>query len=153
MSPRSTAWGAYREIATALRERIAGGEFAPGAALPSEADLCEQYAVARNTLRRALDQLAADGLIVTHPGRGRVVADAQGGAGGSVPQYRAVAAQLRALIDSGDLAPGDPLPSESALAQSHGVSRGTARHALAELEGAGLVEAVHGRGRFVRQRQ
>lgn len=32
------------------------------------------------------------------------------------------------------------------------VARGTARRALAELEGAGLVEAVHGKGRYVRRR-
>jgi DNA-binding GntR family transcriptional regulator len=31
------------------------------------------------------------------------------------------------------------------------VSRGTARQALAELEGAGLVVSQHGRGRFVRR--
>jgi DNA-binding GntR family transcriptional regulator len=44
------------------------------------------------------------------------------------------------------------VPSESALAEEYGVSRGTARHALAELEGAGLVIAVHGKGRYVRKR-
>jgi DNA-binding GntR family transcriptional regulator len=44
------------------------------------------------------------------------------------------------------------LPSESALAQQYGVARGTARHALAELEGSGLIESVHGKGRFVRGR-
>lgn len=49
-----------------------------------------------------------------------------------------------ALIDSGELGPGDPLPSEAVLARRYGVAQGTARHALAELEGAGLVESVHG---------
>jgi GntR family transcriptional regulator len=55
------------------------------------------------------------------------------------------------LIESGRLCPGDPLPSESALARRYGVSRGTARHALAELAGAGLVQPVHGKGRYVRK--
>jgi len=67
------------------------------------------------------------------------------------PRYRAVAAELRAQIESGELRAGDPVPSESALTERYRVSRGTARHALAELEGAGLVEAVHGKGRFVRR--
>jgi DNA-binding GntR family transcriptional regulator len=63
-----------------------------------------------------------------------------------------MAADLRALIESGKLRPGEAVPSESALADEYGVSRGTARHALAELEGAGLVTAVHGKGRYVRKR-
>lgn len=150
MSPRATAWGAYREIAAALRDRVTGGEFPAGAALPSEAALCAQYGVARNTLRRALDQLAAEGLITVRPGRGRIVAVGDQ-AEPVTPQYRVIAAELRARIESGELGPGDALPSEAALAEAYRVARGTARHALAELEGAGLVEAVHGRGRFVRR--
>jgi DNA-binding GntR family transcriptional regulator len=58
----------------------------------------------------------------------------------------------RELVESGRPRPGDALPSESALSEQYRVSRGTARHALAELEGAGLVESVHGKGRFVRKR-
>ena len=152
VSPRATAWGAYRRITETLRARVAGGEFASGAVLPSEAALCAEYGVARNTLRRALDQLADEGLIEVRPGRGRVVRTASGAAVPVLPQYRVMAAELRALIEAGKLRPGDALPSESALAERHGVSRGTARHALAELEGAGLVEAVHGKGRYVRRR-
>jgi DNA-binding GntR family transcriptional regulator len=63
-----------------------------------------------------------------------------------------MAAELHSMIESGELGPGDALPSESALAERYGVARGTARHALAELEGAGLVESVHGKGRYVRSR-
>lgn len=148
MAPRATAWGAYKEIATAIRARIAGGEFPPGSVVPSEAALCSQYKVSRNTVRRALEELASDGLIVAQPGRGRVVVG--DGEQNAIPQYRTMAAELRTLIESGELAPGDALPSESALAERYGVARGTARHALAELEGAGLVTSIHGKGRFVR---
>lgn len=150
MSPRATGWGAYKAIADALRARITGGEFPPGATLPSEAALRAEYPVARNTLRRALGQLAEEGLIVVRPGRGRVVRAPGGAAGQTVPEYRRMAAELRAAIESGELRPGDALPSEAALVERYGVARGTARHALAELEGAGLVESVHGKGRFVR---
>ena len=150
MSPRVTAWGAYKGITVALRERIAGGEFAPGTVLPSESALCAEYGVARNTLRRALDQLAADGMIAVRPGRGRVVVTSDDVTIRAVPQYRTMATDLRSMIDSNELGPGDRLPSESALAERYGVARGTVRHALAELEGAGLIESVHGKGRFVR---
>lgn len=152
MSRRATAWGAYKRLTESLRARITDGEFRPGTALPSEATLSAEYGVARNTLRRALDQLAEDGLIEVLPGRGRIVASSSVHAGHPVPQYQAIAADLRRLIESGKFQPGDALPSEAALADRYGVARGTARHALAELEGAGLVEAVHGKGRFVRPR-
>lgn len=151
MSPRATAWGAYTAIADALRARIDDGEFTPGSLLPSESALCVEYKVARNTVRRALDQLAADGLIEVLPGRGRVVTK-PGTQGETIPRYRRIVADLRELVESGELRPGDALPSEAELSEKYGVSRGTARHALAELEGAGLVEAVHGKGRYVRRR-
>jgi DNA-binding GntR family transcriptional regulator len=152
VSPRATAWGAYKDITAALRHRITSGEFAPGAPLPSEMTLCREYGVARNTLRRALAQLADEGLIAVRPGRGRVIAESADAAARAVPQYRTMAADLRAMIEAGELLPGDALPSEAALADQYGVSRGTARHALAELDGAGLVDSIHGKGRFVRGR-
>lgn len=66
------------------------------------------------------------------------------------PPYRQIAALLRAQIDSGDLQPGAKLPSEAALMESFGVARMTARQAIQELRGEGLVVAEHGRGVFVR---
>jgi DNA-binding GntR family transcriptional regulator len=150
MTPQATPWGAYKAITDALRTRITDGEFGPRATLPSESALCSEYAVSRNTLRRALDQLITEGLIVAQPGRGRVVVAVGEDKPGAIPQYRTMATELRSMIESGELGPGDALPSEATLAERYGVARGTARHALAELEGAGLVEAVHGKGRFVR---
>ncbi|MEV4706619.1 GntR family transcriptional regulator [Actinoplanes sp. NPDC049316] len=152
MSARATAWGAYHAIAAAIRGRIENGEFPPGSLLPSESALCGEYGVARNTLRRALDVLAADGLLSSSPGRGRQVVGQTEGAADQTPQYRRIARELRELIESGSIQPGEAIPSEAALAGRYGVSRGTARHALAELEGAGLVHPVHGKGRFVSDR-
>jgi DNA-binding GntR family transcriptional regulator len=150
VSPRTTAWGAYKTIADALRTRIVDGDYAPGTKLPSESALSTEYGVARNTLRRALEQLADEGLIAVLPGRGRIVTDGKDGAP-PVPQYRSMVAALRKMIEVGELRPGDSVPSEAALAEQYGVARGTARHALAELEGAGLVDSIHGKGRFVRR--
>lgn len=149
MGARAAGWGAYRMLADALRARIASGEFPPGSMLPGESALCDEYNMARNTVRRALDQVADDGLILTIPGRGRQVRAEEAAAVG--PRYRDVAAALRAMIESGELEPGDRLPSESTLTQRHGLARGTIRQALAELEGAGLTETVQGKGRFVRR--
>lgn len=152
VNARQTAWGTYARIADALRERLAAGDPPPGALLPSEAALCKEYGVVRNTVRRALAALESEELIETLPGRGRVVRPPgqPTTSGGAPPRYRRIAAELRAEIARGALAPGDALPSEAALMERYGVARGTARQALADLEGAGLVESVHGKGRYVR---
>lgn len=65
------------------------------------------------------------------------------------PLKRQLANLLRAQIESGELEPGKPLPSESYLQQEHGVSRGTAREAVAILRNEGLVITIQGRGTFV----
>ncbi len=66
--------------------------------------------------------------------------------------YRQIADQLRELISRGELRPGSMLPSELALAQEHGVARGTVRSAFASLVDEGLVEVVPGKGRRVWER-
>lgn len=68
------------------------------------------------------------------------------------PVYRQIADVLRASIESGELAPGARLPSESELMQRFDVAQGTIRNALGVLRGEGLVLAEHGRGVFVRER-
>ncbi|WP_435112099.1 GntR family transcriptional regulator [Nocardiopsis synnemataformans] len=154
MSPR-TPWGTYHQIAEALRSRITAGGLAPGDALPSEAALRQEFSVSRTTVRRALAELEAERLIKALPGTGRVVCTPQErgstGTDDNPPaQYRRIAAELKGRITKGELSPGDALPSEAALVRQYSVSRGTARQALSELEGTGLVVAVHGKGRFVK---
>ena len=64
---------------------------------------------------------------------------------------RSVLDHLRALVTSGQLAPGDRLPAERELADQLGVGRNSVREALRELEMLGLVEARQGAGTFVRK--
>jgi len=65
------------------------------------------------------------------------------------PAYRRIQQALRKRIETGELQPGDAVPSERELARSHEVSLMTARHALAELEHEGLVDRRRGAGTFV----
>ncbi len=58
----------YHQIYLVLREQLHEGAFVDG--LPGEFALMEQFSVARITVRRALQQLAAEGLITREPGRG-----------------------------------------------------------------------------------
>ena len=70
--------------------------------------------------------------------------------GSSVPPYRQVANELRARIESGDLAPGARVPSITTLMQEYGIARNTARHALVVLADEGLIEVTPGWGSFVK---
>jgi DNA-binding GntR family transcriptional regulator len=67
----------------------------------------------------------------------------------ATPVYVQVANVLRARIESGQLLPDRPVPSESQLEQEFGVARGTARKAIAVLREEGLVITVKGRGSYV----
>ncbi|MEV5768327.1 winged helix-turn-helix domain-containing protein [Micromonospora sp. NPDC052213] len=58
---------------------------------------------------------------------------------------------LRSRIASGQLRPGDRLPSERDLSQTYDVSLITARAAVQQLRNEGLAEAVRGRGVVVRE--
>jgi GntR family transcriptional regulator len=60
----------YYQVEADLRRLITSGALAPGAALPTEIELCRCYGVGRQTVRRALSRLSADGLITRHAGRG-----------------------------------------------------------------------------------
>jgi GntR family transcriptional regulator len=67
----------------------------------------------------------------------------------ATPVYVQVADILRARIESGQLLPDRPVPSESQLQQEFGVARGTARKAIALLREQGFVVTVKGRGSYV----
>jgi len=67
----------YRKIAEDLRRQITAGELAPGARLPSEAELMEAYGqdgkASRNTVRDAIKFLVGRGLVETRAGQGTFV--------------------------------------------------------------------------------
>ena len=60
----------HEQVLNALVERIVVGEFSPGAALPSEAEMCGTYGVSRSSVREALRVLAEKGLIEVRHGLG-----------------------------------------------------------------------------------
>ncbi|HJQ60099.1 MAG TPA: GntR family transcriptional regulator [Vineibacter sp.] len=63
----------YHTICVVLRDGIASGRLKPGLALPTEDELARDYDVSRVTVRRALAELAADGLIERRQGSGTFV--------------------------------------------------------------------------------
>lgn len=73
MVTRATGRPFYLQIADALRHDIHAGDFRPGDQLPSERDLRERWKVSPQTVRAALNQLHAEGLVVSYQGRGSFV--------------------------------------------------------------------------------
>ncbi|MCP3822910.1 GntR family transcriptional regulator [Streptomyces sp. A3M-1-3] len=69
----------YMRVRDALAADIAAGTYAPGSPIPSEAELCERFGVARETARRTVRVLRERGLIRTEWGRGSFVAAPAGG--------------------------------------------------------------------------
>jgi GntR family transcriptional regulator len=60
----------YHQIFTYLRERIVSGDAPSGSRIPTEYQLAAAFAVSRITAKRALDELAAQGLVARKRGRG-----------------------------------------------------------------------------------
>ena len=69
----------YKEVKRLLTKSLAEGEWQPGVALPSETKLGERYHVSIGTVRKAIDELVAERILLRHQGRGTFVArhDAQ----------------------------------------------------------------------------
>ncbi|WUH94511.1 GntR family transcriptional regulator [Streptomyces sp. NBC_00433] len=64
---------AFEQVADALRDRIARGEYEPGSQLPSYTQLESEYGVAITTAQRAIRTLKAEGLIEGQRGKGNFV--------------------------------------------------------------------------------
>lgn len=60
----------YHQMFSLLRDRILSGEIARGTRIPTEFDLAEGFGVSRITAKRALDELAAEGLVERRRGKG-----------------------------------------------------------------------------------
>lgn len=68
----------FHQVAVILRDQLSSGVHAQGDRLPSEAEICETYGVSRITAKRAMDELAAEGLVTRSRGRGTIVSPGVG---------------------------------------------------------------------------
>jgi GntR family transcriptional regulator len=65
----------YLQVRNLVAQRIASGIWAPGAMLPNETDLARELGVSPGTVRKALDSLESDRLVLRRQGRGTSVVD------------------------------------------------------------------------------
>lgn len=116
----------YRQIKNLILQGLASGEWRPGEVIPSEAELAIRFNVSQGTVRKAIDEMSAENLVVRKQGKGTYVAShndpraffrflrvVPNEGGVSVPQsvplecWRAKAGQEAARIL--DIAPGAPI--------------------------------------------
>ncbi len=64
----------YKEVKRQIMAELISGEWKPGNAIPAEKTLAERFAVSIGTIRKAIDELVAEQILVRHQGRGTFVA-------------------------------------------------------------------------------
>jgi len=67
----------YQQIKELILQSLQSGEWKPGEAIPSEMDLASRYRVSQGTVRKAVDELATDNLVVRRQGKGTFVIAAE----------------------------------------------------------------------------
>src|SRR4051794_17713183 len=115
-------------IAAELRRRIASGDLAPGARMPSTRALVQRYGVAMATATKVLTTLRHEGLIRSMPGVGTVVA--------GEPPRRAEHAERRRSSPAGGLGAAAIVAAGIAVADAEGLAALSMRRVAAELGAA-----------------
>ena len=64
----------YEQIKILLTQSLVAGEWKPGESIPSEIDLAARYQVSQGTVRKAIDELASEDILVRRQGKGTFVA-------------------------------------------------------------------------------
>ena len=73
-APSPTFSPLYQQIKVLLVQSLETGEWKPGEAIPSEIELAARFGVIQGTVRKAIDELAAENLLVRRQGKGTFVA-------------------------------------------------------------------------------
>lgn len=95
----------YRQIKQLILQALEVGEWRPGEAIPSEMELASRFNVSQGTVRKAIDEMAAENLLVRRQGKGTYVATHN--------DPRAFFRFLRLMPLSGDLEKSRSRPLES----------------------------------------
>lgn len=125
----------YRSIADDLRAAITSGEYRPGQTIPTLGELQDRYQVGKETARRAVAILQAEGLVVPIRRRGTVVRD-------RTPVRLAVARYRDMLATPGDLGPWETATTHQGISGRTDVI--AVEHRPADAEISALLEIPAG---------
>ncbi|MBI1892074.1 MAG: GntR family transcriptional regulator [Burkholderiales bacterium] len=73
-APSPTFSPLYQQIKALITQSLQSGEWKPGELIPSEVELANRFKVSQGTVRKAIDELAAENLVVRRQGKGTFVA-------------------------------------------------------------------------------
>ena len=90
----------YQQIKALILQSLQQGEWKPGEAIPSEMDLAARFRVSQGTVRKAIDELAAENLVMRRQGKGTFVA--------THAEHHVQYRFLRLLSDTGDASEEGP---------------------------------------------
>jgi len=90
----------YQQIKVLILKSLQTGEWKPGELIPSEMDLATRFRVSQGTVRKAIDELAAENLVIRRQGKGTFVA--------THAEHHVQYRFLRLMPDSGDLSSEGP---------------------------------------------
>ena len=90
----------YQQIKGLILQSLQAGEWKPGEAIPSEIELAARYRVSQGTVRKAIDELASDNLLVRRQGKGTFVA--------THAEHHVQYRFLKLVPDNGDVASEGP---------------------------------------------
>jgi len=96
----------YRQIKSLILQGLESGEWRPGEAIPSETELATRFSVSQGTVRKAIDEMAAENLLVRKQGKGTYVASHNDS------DQRAKFRFLRLIPESGELSAPQSVPLE-----------------------------------------
>ena len=108
----------YEQIKILLTQSLVAGEWKPGEAIPSEMELAARFRVSQGTVRKAIDELASEHILMRRQGKGTFVASH------NEPSYQY--RFLRVTPDSGE----KPHPANLFFGLERGKAAGDAAHAL-----------------------
>lgn len=94
----------YRQIKGLILQALDSGEWRPGESIPSEVELAQRFNVSQGTVRKAIDEMAAENLLVRRQGKGTFVA--------SHTDPRAFFRFLRLVPIAGGIEPARSVPLE-----------------------------------------
>jgi GntR family transcriptional regulator len=126
-APAPTFRPLYEQIRILLTQSLVAGEWKPGEAIPSEMDLAQRYQVSQGTVRKAIDALASENIVVRRQGKGTFVASH------NEPSYQY--RFLRVMPDSGD----KHYPENKFFALERGKASGEVAAALGIKQGANVI--------------
>ena len=114
----------YRDIADAIREKIKSGEYTSGQKLPYEYLLCVNYHCNKETMKKALEILVKEGLIIRRRGAGTFVKELNVSENNETVRMRSLSMRFEGHDVTSDIKVFEVIPSDKKIAEKLQIDEG-----------------------------